>query len=182
MNIAVLASGTGTTLQTLINKQMQYGYQVVLVVTNRECLAAERADAYHIPTLQSKDWTTIDTALKDNNVQLIVLAGFLAIIPQWFCEKWENKIINIHPSLLPKFGGKGMYGIHVHEAVVAAKEKESGITIHYINEHHDEGAIIFQASCELLPTDTPEDVATKVHALEYTYYPQVIEKLLTQEA
>ena len=97
-------------------------------------------------------------------------------------EAFPNQIINIHPSLLPKHGGKGMYGMHVHEAVVAAGERESGITIHYINEHYDEGAIIFQASCELLPTDTPEDVATKVHALEYTYYPQVIEKLLTQEA
>ena len=93
-------------------------------------------------------------------------------------KAYPGKIINIHPALLPKFGGKGMFGMHVHEAVVAAGEKESGITIHYINEHYDEGAPIFQAKCPVLPTDTPEEVATKVHALEYAHYPHVIEEVL----
>ena len=177
MNIAVLASGTGTTLQTLITKQMQYGYQVVLVVTNRECLAAERADAYRIPTLQSKDWTTIDTALKDNNVQLIVLAGFLAIIPQWFCEKWENKIINIHPSLLPKFGGKGMYGIHVQEAVLASGEKEAGCTVHYVNGEVDGGSIIAQTRIEVQPQDTAETLSQRIQEKEKELLPRVIAEI-----
>ena len=93
-------------------------------------------------------------------------------------EAFPNKIINIHPALLPKFGGKGMYGIHVHEAVVAAGEKETGITIHYVNSYYDEGEILFQAQCPVFSADTPEDVAIKVHSLEYKYYPVVIEKLL----
>ena len=93
-------------------------------------------------------------------------------------KAYPGKIINIHPALLPKYGGKGMFGMHVHEAVVAAKEKESGITIHYIDENYDEGAIIFQATCPVLSSDTPEEVATKVHALEYAHYPHVIEEVL----
>ncbi len=95
-------------------------------------------------------------------------------------EAYPNRIINIHPALLPKFGGKGMFGMHVHEAVIAAGEKVSGITIHYVNQHYDEGAILFQATCPVLPTDSPEEVAAKVHALEYAHYPKVIEDLLSK--
>jgi phosphoribosylglycinamide formyltransferase-1 len=95
-------------------------------------------------------------------------------------DAYPNRILNIHPALLPKHGGKGMYGMHVHEAVVAAGEKESGITIHYINEQYDEGPILFQATCPVLPTDTPEEVAAKVHALEYQHYPQVIEAIVSE--
>ncbi|WP_301038296.1 formyltransferase family protein, partial [Parabacteroides goldsteinii] len=105
-------------------------------------------------------------------------AGFMNKISDALLTAYPGKIINIHPALLPKHGGKGMYGMHVHEAVVAAGEKESGITIHYINENYDEGDIIFQAKCEVLPADTPEEVATKVHALEYAHYPHVIDDLL----
>ena len=116
--------------------------------------------------------------LAEYDVCLIVLAGFMNKISDVILQAFPGKIVNIHPALLPKYGGKGMYGMHVHEAVVKAGERESGITIHYINEHYDEGAIIFQASCPVLPSDTPEEVASKVHALEYAHYPHVIESLL----
>ncbi len=113
-------------------------------------------------------------------IDFIVLAGFLARVPDCILHAYPNKIINIHPSLLPKFGGKGMYGGRVHEAVVAAGETETGITIHYLNEHFDEGEIIVQYKCPVLPQDTAEDVAKKVHALEYEYYPKVIGGLLSE--
>lgn len=106
------------------------------------------------------------------------MAGFLCMVPDELTKAYPKRIVNIHPALLPKFGGKGMYGAHVHEAVVAAGEKETGITIHYINERYDEGEIIFQKSCPVSPEDTPEIVATKVHALEYACYPVVVEQLL----
>lgn len=109
---------------------------------------------------------------------LLVLAGFLWKIPEHLVAAFPGKIINIHPALLPKFGGKGMYGMHVHEAVVSKGEKESGITIHYVNEAYDEGAVIFQKKVALDPSDGPEAVAKKVHALEYAHYPEVIESLL----
>ena len=110
-----------------------------------------------------------------------LLAGFLLHIPSAVLHDYSGKIVNIHPSLLPKFGGKGMYGGHVHEAVLAAKEKESGITVHYVDELYDNGKIIFQAKCPVFPEDTPELLAQRVHALEYTYYPCVIEKVLLGE-
>jgi phosphoribosylglycinamide formyltransferase-1 len=118
--------------------------------------------------------------LKRENIDFIVLAGFLLKIPAEWVEAFQNRIVNIHPALLPKFGGKGMYGMRVHEAVVANGEKESGITIHYVNEVYDSGAIIFQAKCDVLPTDSPEDVANKVHALEYEHFPRVIEEVLNK--
>ena len=111
----------------------------------------------------------------------LVLAGFLLQIPEVLIHLYPNKIINIHPALLPKYGGKGMYGNRVHEAVVAAGEKFSGITIHYIDAHYDSGSIIFQTTCEVLPTDTPHDVAVKVNALEYQFYPQVIQETINKE-
>ena len=116
--------------------------------------------------------------LQEEKVDLIVLAGFLLKVPSELIEAYPKKIVNIHPSLLPKYGGKGMYGMKVHEAVAAANEKESGITIHYVNENLDEGEIIFQAKCELLPTESPEEIAAKVHKLEYEFFPKVIAELL----
>lgn len=116
--------------------------------------------------------------LAEYHIDLIVLAGFMNKISDPLLQAYPGKIINIHPALLPKHGGKGMFGMHVHEAVVAAGEQESGITIHYINENYDEGDIIFQATCPVVPADTPEAVATKVHALEYAHYPHVIEEVL----
>ncbi|HPB06530.1 MAG TPA: formyltransferase family protein, partial [Prolixibacteraceae bacterium] len=114
--------------------------------------------------------------LKNREVDLIVLAGFLWLVPQNLIDNFP--IINIHPALLPKYGGKGMYGDNVHKAVVANGEKESGITIHYVNDKYDDGQIIFQAKCEVLPTDTADDVAKKVHQLEYRYFPEIIEKVV----
>lgn len=111
-------------------------------------------------------------------IDFVALAGFLLKVPQSLLDAYPRRMMNIHPALLPRYGGKGMYGDRVHRAVVEAGEKESGITIHYINEHYDEGDIIFQARCPLLPGDTPEDLAAKVHALEYAYYPEVIDSIL----
>lgn len=113
-------------------------------------------------------------------VDVIILAGFLLKIPENIINNYPKKIINIHPALLPKYGGKGMYGMHVHEAVVKNKEKESGITIHYVNENYDEGDIIFQAKCKVLETDTAEDVATKIHTLEMKNFPGVIEETISR--
>jgi phosphoribosylglycinamide formyltransferase-1 len=157
-----------------LDNQERYNYQVSLVVVNRACQAKERADNEGIITLLSKDWQEIDHQLTEHNIQLIVLAGFLAIIPQWFCEKWDNKIINIHPSLLPKFGGKGMYGIHVHEAVLAAREQQSGCTVHYVSAEVDGGAIIAQFSVPVMLDDTPEILAQRVQQAEKNLLPQVI--------
>ena len=114
-------------------------------------------------------------------IDLIVLAGFMWLMPTGLVQAFPNKIINIHPALLPKFGGKGMYGHFVHEAVVTAGETESGITIHYVNERYDEGQIIFQAICAVLPTDTPEDVAHKVQILEHLHYPSVVADVLAKQ-
>lgn len=106
------------------------------------------------------------------------ISRLLWLMPSFITAAWPNKIVNIHPALLPAYGGKGMYGHHVHEAVIAAGEKESGITIHYVNDHYDQGAIIFQAKCPVLPTDTPDDLAARVHELEYRHFPRVIEDTL----
>jgi phosphoribosylglycinamide formyltransferase-1 len=177
-SIAIFASGTGTTLQTLIDKQTQYKYHVALVVTNRECAALERASNHHIPSLQTKDWEAIDKALTDNHIKLIVLAGFLAIIPAWICQKWEKRIINIHPSLLPKYGGKGMYGIRVQEAVLNAGETEAGCTVHYVSAEVDGGSIIAQATVNVEPNDTPETLLLRVQQTEKILLPKVVGELV----
>ena len=177
MNIAVFASGTGTTLQALIDNQAEYGYCVALTVANRSCTALERATCHHIPSLHTKDWDEIDKALTENNIQLIVLAGFLAIIPAWICQKWERHIINIHPSLLPKFGGKGMYGIHVQEAVLAAGEKQAGCTVHYVSAEVDGGSIIAQTTVSVEPDDTPETLSQRVQQAEKALLPRVVGEL-----
>ncbi len=116
--------------------------------------------------------------LQKQGIDLIVLAGFMWLIPADLVRAFPNRIVNIHPALLPRYGGKGMYGHFVHEAVVAAGETESGITIHFVNEYYDEGAVIYQASCSVDPTDTPDDVARKVQALEHEHYPRVVAEVL----
>lgn len=184
-NIAIFASGNGTNAENIIkyfsgNKDIK----VKIVMANKtDAFVLERAHRLGIPTLyinreQWADATHILTLLHEQQIDFIVLAGFLARIPDALLHAYPNRIVNIHPSLLPKFGGKGMYGNKVHETVVAAGETESGITIHYLNEHYDEGQIIAQYRCPVMPNDTPQDVATRVHALEYEYYPKVIEQLL----
>ena len=177
MEIAVFASGTGTTLQTLIEQQAQYGYQVSLVVANRACMALERAEKHGIPVLLSKDWKEIEQLLRQYDVKLIVLAGFLVIIPQWICAIWDKRIINIHPSLLPKHGGKGMYGIHVQESVLASHDSIAGCTVHYVSAEVDGGAMIAQATVPVLAQDTPETLSLRVQQQEKILLPKVIGEL-----
>lgn len=176
-HIAIFASGAGSTLQTLIDNQMVYGYHVALVVTNRSCMALERAATHGIRALQTKDWEAIDIALETEKIDLIVLAGFLAIVPQWICEKWNHRIINIHPSLLPKHGGKGMYGIHVQESVLAAQDTEAGCTVHYVSAEVDGGGIIAQAKACVMSDDTPEALSARVQEQEKKLLPRVIGEL-----
>ena len=177
-HIAVFASGTGTTLQTLVDQQLQHGYRVVLVVANRDCSALARAQNAHIPTLLSKDWTEIDQTLAQHDVQLVVLAGFLAIIPEWICHKWEKRIINIHPSLLPKHGGKGMYGIRVQEAVLAAGDTTAGCTVHYVSAEVDGGSIIAQATVPVLTNDTPDTLSQRIQQAEKQLLPSTITEII----
>ena len=184
--IALFASGSGTNAQNIIeyfseNKNVM----VDSVWTNKpDAFVLERAKKHNIESFvftkdEFRNTNQVVDSLKNRGVDLIVLAGFLWLIPNNLIQKF--RIINIHPALLPKYGGKGMYGINVHRSVVDNKDKESGITIHYVNEKYDDGEIIFQAKCAVLPTDTTDDVATKVHQLEYIYFPEVIEKVLKDE-
>ena len=187
-NMAVFASGSGTNAENIAKYFADsQSVRVVLVVSNNPLAGVhDRANQSGIPSVTFTNEVFMEGGeivklLTGYQTDWIVLAGFLKKIPDIIRNAYPDKIINIHPALLPKHGGKGMYGMRVHEAVVAAGDKESGITIHYVNENYDEGQIIFQASCPVLPSDTPEDVAAKVHALEYKHYPQVIETLLNQE-
>ena len=155
----------------------------LLISNNPEAPVLEKMKALGIPTIvvtkeAFKDPSYLLPLLNKFEISFIVLAGFLKMIPPYLIQAFENRIVNIHPALLPKYGGKGMYGMRVHEAVVAAKEKESGITIHYVNERYDEGEAIFQASCPVTDTDSPDDVAHKIHELEQAHFPKVVEKVL----
>ena len=185
--LAVFVSGGGTNLQRIAEYfAPNQNVEIACVVSNnKDAFANQRAKNLGIPLLLvDRPYFTSDTfvgRMKSLDIDLIVLAGFLWLIPQRLIEAFPNKIINIHPALLPKYGGKGFYGHHVHEAVVAAHEKESGITVHYVNEHYDSGNIIFQAKVALSETDTPDDVAAKIHVLEQENFPLVIEKLLFEK-
>ena len=187
-NIAIFASGSGSNTENIIRYfRENEAIQVSLVLSNRsDAYVLERAHRLGVPcnVFPKEDWMAGDeilAVLQEYHIDFVVLAGFLVRVPDLLLHAYPDKIINIHPALLPKFGGKGMYGNRVHEAVVAAGEKKSGITIHYINERYDEGNIVFQAVCPVLPTDSPEDVAKKVHALEYEHFPRVIERVLCGE-
>jgi len=183
--IAILASGEGTNAERLIRYFNERATaEVAVVIASRPTAhVIKRAHTLNVPCeiVIPQDFAAGKglEVLKEYEVDFVVLAGFLSRIPDDILHEYARRIVNIHPSLLPKFGGKGMYGMHVHEAVLAAGERESGITIQYINEHYDEGDIIFQAKCPVLPDDTPETLAQRVHALEYTYYPKEIERLLS---
>lgn len=186
-NVAIFASGSGTNAENII-KYFSGSKSVnisVVLSNNQKVKVHERVNNLGVPSFvftreEFIEGTPVIKKLAEYNIDFIVLAGFMNKISENLLRAFPHKIINIHPALLPKHGGKGMFGMHVHDAVVAAKEKESGITIHYINENYDEGAIIFQATCPVLPTDTPDDVANKVHALEYAHYPHVIEEVITK--
>lgn len=186
-NIAIFASGSGTNAENIARYFFHSEtIKVVLVLSNKaEAEVHRRVRALGVPSrtfsnAEFAEGSSVLAALTEFRVDLIVLAGFLAKIPSLLIDAYPSRIINIHPALLPKFGGKGMYGMRVHEAVVDSEEKETGITIHSIDEHYDEGITLFQAACPVLPGETAEEVAAKVHALEYKYYPEVIEKLLSE--
>jgi len=181
--IAIFASGSGTNAQNII-EYFQGNRQVVvdsLWSNNENAYALIRAEKLGVESFtftREEFYHSIDVLeeLSERKIDLIVLAGFLWLVPKYLTE--EFTVINIHPALLPKYGGKGMYGNFVHEAVVKNKDKVSGISIHYVNERYDEGDIIFQATCDLDLTDKADDVAAKVHQLEYEHYPRVIEEVL----
>ena len=183
--IVIFASGSGTNAENIIKYfQERKSAEVTHVFSNkRSAKVLKRAYDLNVRSLYFDKASFYDTnevlnILKDATPDLIVLAGFLWIFPKKIIDAFPNKVINIHPALLPKYGGKGMYGDHVHEAVVQNGEKESGITIHYVNEKYDEGAIIFQAKTVIDETYTPQDVAKAIHQLEYKHFPVVIEELL----
>ncbi len=180
--IAIFVSGSGSNAENIIHhfRQTQTAEVAWIVCNNPTAFALQRAVKLGVPallldkkTFQQK--TTLLELLKAQEIDWIVLAGFLWLVPSYLLEAYPERVINLHPALLPKYGGKGMYGMHVHEAVKANHETETGITIHYANAHYDEGKVIRQARCEITPSDTPEMIAQKVHALEYTHFPEAIE-------
>jgi adenine deaminase len=188
IRIALFASGSGSNAENICS--YFYGSNIVeisMIVSNRaSAYVHTRAERLGIPSitlpnvkLNDGDWLL--AFLKSKRIDFIVLAGYMLRIPASVVSAYPNRIVNIHPALLPKFGGKGMYGDFVHQAVVANEETESGITIHYVNEHYDDGAVIFQAQCPVYPEDTPDDVAAKVHTLEYRYFSYVVGQVLAKE-
>ncbi|WP_109436332.1 phosphoribosylglycinamide formyltransferase [Aquimarina sp. AU119] len=183
--IVIFASGSGTNAENIIKYFHERNIAEVTHVfsNNLRAKVLKRAHnlkvkALHFDKTSFYQTNEVLNILKDANPDVIVLAGFLWIFPKKIIDFFPNKVINIHPALLPKYGGKGMYGHHVHEAVVRNKEKESGITIHYVNEHYDEGGVIFQAKVAISEENSAEDVANAIHALEYKHFPVVIEELL----
>lgn len=180
--IILFASGSGSNAENIIEYFKNEKIQFYIFSNNPKAFVLDRAQKRNIPTFVfSKEDVQNDILLAEVqkiNPHLIVLAGYLWMFPANIIALYPNKIINIHPALLPKYGGKGMYGMKVHQAVVDNQEKESGISIHYVNEAYDEGAIIYQAKTEITPEDTADDVAQKIHALEYQYFPKIIESLL----
>lgn len=183
-NLVVLVSGGGTNLQRIIDcidSGEIPNAKISLVVADRECFGLERAEKHGIRNILIKRGKSFSENLEKElpqNVDLIVLAGFLSILSKDFTEKYKGKIINIHPALLPKFGGKGMWGHHVHEAVIKAKEKESGATVHFVTPEVDEGEIILQGRFNIDENDTAETLAEKVHHIEYDIFPKAINKVL----
>lgn len=187
--VAIFASGAGSNAEKIIRHFKGHPFiTVALIVCNKPGAGVLQIAAdHHIPVLLIEKepffrGNAYVDELKQYGVSFIVLAGFLWKVPVALIQAYPNRIINIHPALLPKYGGKGMYGMRVHEAVIAAREKESGITIHYVNEQFDEGTPIFQARCTVAPTDTPESLAQKIHALEHAHFPVQVEQLLSKDS
>lgn len=182
INIAIFASGNGSNAENITNHFSKNDHikPTCILCNNDKAFVLERAKKLNLDTLvfnrqDFKDGSKILKFLEEKETDIIVLAGFLWLIPEYLTEKYNGRILNIHPALLPKFGGKGMYGMNVHQAVWENKETESGITIHAIDQNYDKGETIFQAKVAISATDTPETIAEKVHALEYKHFPTVIE-------
>jgi len=183
--VVILASGAGSNAGNIIRHFRNVdGAEVVAICSNKETAGVlkiaeeEEVESFVFSKSDLEDSDVVDQFLAEKNPDLIVLAGFLLKFPERLINVYPNKIINLHPALLPKFGGKGMYGINVHRAVVEAKEKETGITIHYVNENYDEGAIIAQFSSAVLEGDTAENVQDKIKLLEQSYFPKTVEKVI----
>lgn len=183
--IALFASGSGSNAENIINYfSTKPEIDVALVVSNKsDAFVLQRAQRLGIPSVtftatDFREGDSISNYLKENDISFIVLAGFLLKIPQSILTAYPNRILNIHPALLPNYGGKGMYGHHVHEAVIAAGEPESGITIHFVNEKYDDGKVVFQARCAVSRNDTADTLAQKIHQLEYLHFPPVIEQVI----
>ena len=184
LRIAIFASGSGSNAENIVHYfSGSSEFQFPLIISNQpNAYIHKRAETLKIPSFtftkeQFFDAKPVLELLTEYNIDAIVLAGFLLKIPTLLIQHFPDKIINFHPALLPKFGGKGMYGAKVHEAVKEAGEPETGITIHYVNENYDDGNILFQARCPISADDTAEMIAAKVHLLEHEYYPQIIEKI-----
>ena len=186
-NIAIFASGSGTNTENIANYFKTKGLiPINLIVTNkRDAFVLERAKKLGIDSIviEKEAWNNpqhVLSTLEKYKIDFIVLAGFLLKVPEYLIVEYQNRIINIHPALLPKHGGKGMYGDFVHQAVLTSKETESGITIHYVNEEYDQGSIILQKKCPVYPNDTVSTLATRIHTLEHTYFPLVVEELISK--
>ena len=183
VRIAILASGSGTNAQALMDRfHAHTGMEVALVASDKSNAGVvDRAWAAGVPCylFNGKDLSEgrVQRELQSMRIHLVVLAGFLRLLPGEFVRAWPDAIVNIHPSLLPRHGGKGMYGARVHEAVLAAGETESGITIHLVNERYDEGRILRQVKCPVLPGDDANALAARVHALEHLHFPVVVEEI-----
>jgi phosphoribosylglycinamide formyltransferase-1 len=183
--IAILASGSGTNAEKIMSyfQHHEEGEVALVLSNNPDAYVLERAGKFNVSThvFDREEFyygTGVIDLLVGSGISLVVLAGFLWLVPKDFIRAFPDRIINIHPALLPDYGGKGMYGKHVHEAVIKNREKESGISIHYVNEVYDDGKIIRQEKCEVKPDDTPESLAQRIHLLEHKFYPLVIEELL----
>lgn len=185
--LALFASGSGTNAERFFEyfKGHNHIEVTLLLSNNKDAFVLQRAEKAGVETRIFTKEELINGEvlkwLKTAKITHVVLAGFLWLIPDNLLKAFPNKIINIHPALLPKYGGKGMYGSKVHEAVKAANEKETGITIHLVNEQYDEGHIVFQTKTPLLRADTPEQIAEKVHKLEHEYYPKVVESWILKK-
>ncbi|WP_298531861.1 phosphoribosylglycinamide formyltransferase [uncultured Algibacter sp.] len=183
--IVIFASGSGSNAENLIKffHNSDNASVIQVLCNNPHAKVLDRAKKLKVSSLTFNRIAFDETddvlnILKASKPDLIVLAGFLWKFPEHILNSFPYKVINVHPALLPKFGGKGMYGMHVHEAVVANNETETGITIHYVNENYDEGATIFQAKCAIKPTDTAADIAAKIHELEMEHFPKIVDNLL----
>ena len=184
IRIALFASGSGTNVENITNyfNGKSTAKPVCVLCNKPDAFVLERAKRLNLDSLtfnraDFNDGKKIMEYLHKNEIDLIVLAGFLWLVPEYLIKEYPNRIVNIHPALLPKFGGKGMYGMHVHEAVKQSGETETGITIHLIDGNYDKGNTVFQAKVQVSPSDSPDDIANKVHKLEYEYYPKVIEEI-----
>lgn len=184
VRIALFASGSGTNVENIANYfNGRTTAKPVCVLCNKpDAFVLERAkrlglDSMTFNRTDFNDGKKIMEYLVKHDIDMIVLAGFLWLVPQYLIDAYPSRIVNIHPALLPKFGGKGMYGMHVHEAVKQSGETETGITIHLIDGNYDKGSTVFQAKVAVDPSDSPDDIANKVHALEYKHYPEVIEEI-----